>query len=127
MKEYYFRSDSDGGLYDTRVKNWHELPALRPVYRQHFRSIESIAQLKACLRAGPYAWPGGYPMYFITESGDELSFESVRECFREVCRDSSWDSAWNIVALDINWENPQMYCAHSNKLIESAYGEESVA
>lgn len=45
----------------------------------------------------PFAWPGGYPRYFVTNDG---------------------------AACDINWENPDLYCDHSGKPIPSAYGED---
>jgi hypothetical protein len=27
----------------------------------------------------PYAWPGGYPRFFITNDGEALSFAAARE------------------------------------------------
>jgi hypothetical protein len=122
-KKHLFASESDGGLYDTRESQWYEKPALRPVYSRHYQQIESMHQLKACLRAGQFAFPGGYPMFFMTHDGGVLSFESVREEWRTICRDSTLDSCWLIVGLCINYEDESLYCDHSNKPIESAYGE----
>ena len=30
---------------------------------------------------------------------------------------------WRAAAVDINYEDTELYCAHTNKQIESAYGE----
>jgi hypothetical protein len=37
-----------------------------------------VSELKSILRAGPYAWPGGYPLYFLTIDGGTLSFAAVQ-------------------------------------------------
>lgn len=81
--------------------------------------------VKAALRQGPFAWPGGYPCFFITSDGATLSFEAVRENFRSVIysiRHRSNDG-WRVVAVDVNWEDPDLYCDHTGKRIESAYAE----
>jgi hypothetical protein len=87
----------------------------------------SLADIKAALRNGKYAWPGGYPLFFIAADGEALSFEAVRGNWREVVR-AHLDaygarSDWRIVAIETNWENPELYCAHTGERIESAYGE----
>lgn len=84
-------------------------------------------QLKEALRSGPYAWPGGYPLYFIAADGEALSFKAVQENLREVMRATCfrhYDKGWRIVGVEINWEDEHLYCAHSNERIPSAYGEE---
>ena len=86
----------------------------------------SMANLKNIIR-NPYAWPGGYPHYFITADGAALSVESVRENFREICvawfaDDSS--GGWLVAGYGINWEDSALYCEHSGKRIESAYAED---
>lgn len=89
----------------------------------------TLRDVKAALRSGPYAWPGGYPLYFVTADGAVLSFAAVRERFREVCADMLGMSAlaqWRIVGLDVNWENPELFCDHTGARIESAYAEDSV-
>ena len=88
-----------------------------------------LSEIKARLRDGAYAWPGGYPCYFITSDGATLSFESAHENWREIVgahlrRDRS--CGWHVAACAINWEDSDLYCDHSGKRIESAYGEEAV-
>lgn len=79
------------------------------------------------LRLGCFAWPGGYPLYFIAKDGDALSFEAVKDNLRHVLwamRGEHFDDSWSIVGVEINWEDPELYCAHTNKRIESAYSED---
>lgn len=124
-RKHFFVSESDGGLYDTRVEGWSNRRALRPDYSKHFRDIETTAQLRATLRAGAYAWPGGYPLYFLTQCGEALSFESVRENIGEVIgaiQNDDSGGGWLVVACQVNEEDSQLTCAHSGKPIESAYG-----
>ena len=71
----------------------------------------------------PYAWPGGYPRYFITSDGAALSFDAARENRRlieesisEACNDG-----WQVIGCEINWEDSELICAHTYKPIESAY------
>ena len=85
--------------------------------------IESTLDLRATLRKGPYTWPGGYPLFFITSDGDALSFDSVRENYREISQAirSHSNCGWRVVGCDANWEDSNLYCAHSNEKIECAY------
>ena len=84
----------------------------------------SISDFRKDIRQ-PYAWPGGYPRYFITSDGAALSFAAAkteRRNILESIRDRSCDG-WRIVACDINWEDTNLCCDHSGARIESAYGE----
>lgn len=77
------------------------------------------------LRSGPYAWPGGYPLFFITSDGDSLSFKAAREnalSIARAIRDND-RGGWRVVAVDVNWEDPDLFCADSGDRIESAYAE----
>ena len=79
---------------------------------------------------GPYAWPGGYPLFFVMKDGNPMSFEAAQQekqrIFEEM-NDPRGDSQWQVAAVDINWEDGQLFCSHTNKRIESAYAEEDVA
>ncbi len=124
MQDHYFISDCDGALHDTRDVDWSRKP-LRSNYSRTHRNIATVADLKATLRAGKYAWPGGYPMFFIAADGTALSFEAVREEFRQCV--NGWNdrpvSGWRIVACDINYEEPDLLCDHTGQRIESAYAD----
>lgn len=72
-----------------------------------------------------YAWPGGYPCYFICHDGEALSWDAAVEN-AGLIRDAiiaNDKSGWHVVALDINWEDTELYCSHTNNKIESAYGD----
>ena len=84
-------------------------------------------ELKQALRAGPYAWPGGYPLYFLAADGSALSFEAVRLEIRQVMcamRHPGTDRDWQIVAVDVNWEDSELFCAHTGQLIPCAYSDD---
>lgn len=122
LPPHLFASE-DGALYDTRVDNWNSKPPLRKIYKGACPEITNTQELKAALRAGCFAWPGGYPIYFLTNEGEALSFEGVRDRLREeLCAIQNRERE-RIVACDINWEDSELYCAHSGKRIESAYTE----
>lgn len=126
MKNHLFASEIDGALYDTRAANWPEAPPLRPVFIHTYAAIDTTAQLRATLRAGAYAWPGGYPLFFITSDGAALSFDSVLENLREVLGAilrNDRHCGWRVEACAINYEDCELYCEHSGERIESAYAE----
>lgn len=90
--------------------------------------IKTVGDFRKALRHGPYAWPGGYPVFFITNDGAALSYEAVKAERQQVVRaighrDSF--SGWRVVAMDINWEDADLRCEHTGERIESAYGEMS--
>jgi hypothetical protein len=87
----------------------------------------ALKQLKEALRNGPYAWPGGYPLYFIAGDFEALSFKAVQDNLKEAMRqtyDPKHGREWRIVGVHVNWEDQHLYCAHTNERIPSAYGEE---
>lgn len=68
-----------------------------------------------------YAWPGGYPIYYIVEDGGVLCPDCVNENLELAEGD---DPQWCIVAYDINYEDDELYCDNCNKKIEPAYDGE---
>lgn len=115
---------SDGALHDTRQVNWHA-KLLRPNYSRHFGVITNAAQYKATLRAGPYAWPGGYQLYLLLDDGEALCFTCGNKEARQVIASiqSNARDGWQCVACDVNYEDTEIYCAHCNKPIPTAYGD----
>lgn len=87
----------------------------------------TLAEIKTALRAGKYAWPGGYPLYFITGDGAALSFEAVRTEWRQIVwahlHNQTYDQ-WYLAGVTINWEDPELYCDYTGERIESAYAED---
>ena len=81
-------------------------------------------QFDDALQAGPYAWPGGYPIYFIASDGAALSYAAALENADQIrgsIADGSQDG-WQVVGSDVNWEDESLYCEHSGERIPSAYG-----
>jgi hypothetical protein len=93
--------------------------------------IKNLFELQKALEIGPYAWPGGYPIYFIMADGGAMSFEAVRlgreAVFSAMEGDCPDDKQWRVVSAEINWEDPNLYCDHTDERIESAYAEEDAA
>ena len=88
-------------------------------------NINTVKDLKQVLRNGPWIWPGGYPLYFITSDGAALSFQAVRENLRSVLWSikNGVNDGWRVQAMAINYEDNELYCDHTGEKIESAYGE----
>lgn len=60
-----------------------------------------------------YAWPGGYPMFYLDSENNVL------------CPDCSNADGYDapVVAYDVNYEDKSLYCDDCSKQIESAYCE----
>ena len=85
-----------------------------------------IKKLKQFAR-DKYAWPGGYPMFAVCADGGALSHKAVIDNYRIIYRatqNKGTDRQWEVVGVDINWEDPDLYCDHTGQRIESAYCEE---
>lgn len=90
--------------------------------------IETVSDFRRVYRQGKYAWPGGYPLYFITADGEPLSFEGAKDARRQIIeaiKDNDVRSGWRVCAVAVNWEDPFLLCTHTGERIESAYVEES--
>jgi len=119
MKPDFFISD-DGNLYDCNRNEWYMHP-VRKNYEKTHRNIESANDFKATLRAGEYAWPGGYRMGFVTSDGGFLCFKCARENAREIINaikyDWCWSDGWKVTNTDIIYdgEDIDIYCSHCSK------------
>jgi hypothetical protein len=84
----------------------------------------TIDQFKSDLLS-PYAWPGGYPRYFVTSDGAALSYKSALENQHLIIDsiENQFNDGWQVIGCDINWEDSELYCDHSSELIESAYAD----
>jgi Fe2+ or Zn2+ uptake regulation protein len=61
-----------------------------------------------------YAFPGGYPLFYVDVENNVL----CPDCANKE------DYSAEVIAYDINYENPDLYCDDCGKTIESAYGED---
>lgn len=88
----------------------------------------TVEQFDEALGAGPYAWPGSYPLFFVMLDGGALSFKAaeseaarIRDAIAETLEDDGWRRAnaqWLPVAIEINHEDGDLYCDHSGARIE---------
>lgn len=86
----------------------------------------TISDFRRDMRLGEFAWPGGYQRYFIMSDGEALSFEAARENRRTIIESIAREinDGWRVVGAEINWEDPELYCAHTGERIPSAYAED---
>lgn len=89
-------------------------------------NIKNTTDLKVALRAGPYAWPGGYPTYFIAADGEPLCHNCVKRNFKQTVYETyrpRQGDMFRVVGQEINYEDNNMHCAHCEQQIPAAYGE----
>ena len=75
-----------------------------------------------------FAWPGGYPIYYLCADGGILCPQCANKesAVKEADKDADYPDfdQWRIVASDINWEDASLTCDNCNQRIESAYSEQ---
>lgn len=87
--------------------------------------INSVSDFRRIYRQGPFAWPGGYPLYFVTSDGAALSFNAARYNRRAILHAIAHNlrDGWQVIGVEINWEDDGLMCDDTGELIPSAYGE----
>ena len=89
-------------------------PGLRAMLGANFKADGKPAELDA------RASPGGYPMLYVTRSGEVLCAGCATEALRKDDDDPP-------VAYDIFYEGPPEICTSCSEEIESAYGDPDAA
>ncbi len=85
----------------------------------------TVRQFLDSLRGGRFTSLGSYPKFWLTSDGGCLSSEACRSevwTIARAIRDGD-NSGWRVVACDVNWEDPEMFCDVTGERIESAYAE----
>jgi len=72
------------------------------------------------IRSGGWAWPGGYPCALLMRDGEVIDAQAARENYKLIRRESGRE--WTPEAVFVHWEGDSLICAHSGRIIESAYG-----
>jgi hypothetical protein len=103
------------------IRSTGSAAVVRANYSQTHRDIKTGADLRATLRAGPFAWPGGYPLYFITNDGEALSFAAVLDRIEEETRAIRDRSRSRVIACEVNFEDGTLVCTHTGESIPAAY------
>lgn len=118
--------EHEGHLYSE--KTGYETP-LRKDYSKHFRKIETGQQVRSCLRAGEYAWPGGYQLAFYTADGALLCYGCVKDSLELVTWSIRNDvnDGWRVVGTGIMHDHESEsgeHCDHCNKQLAEPIEEE---
>jgi hypothetical protein len=82
---------------------------------------EVLRSVKLALRE-----PSTVSAFVVMHDGEALSLAAARENWPQICwatitRDGS--SGWRAEAVDVNWEDPNLLCAHTGEPIPATYGE----
>jgi len=70
-----------------------------------------------------YAWPGGYPVYYVAGRDCVILCPGCVTANLDQCAGPE-DDQWTVIAHGANWENPALRCDHCGGRIESAYAED---
>lgn len=83
----------------------------------------SKSDLQQFICSNGYAWPGGYQCALLMSDCEVIDVQSARENYRAIRRATAgWRDCWSAEAVFIHWEGEPIQCAHSGRMIESAYG-----
>lgn len=87
------------------------------------------SELARSLREGSFTSLGCYPKFYLTAGGEVLSHEAVMSEARRYLRaasgrfDDASEARTHVLFVDVNWEDPELYCAETGERIPSAYAE----
>jgi hypothetical protein len=69
-----------------------------------------------------YAWPGGYPIYYLADDGEAFCPDCANGKNGAECHERNENDGWRIVGQGVHWEGEPLTCVHCGTEIESAYG-----
>lgn len=74
-----------------------------------------------------YAWPGGYPLFYVVKDPTDLysAYVVCPKCAKQVEADA--ESVERVVAGHVNWEDEDLYCENCGAQIECAYPSDKEA
>ena len=87
---------------------------------------ETLNQARQAARE-KYAWPGGYPLMLLMVDGESICPDCAKREWKLAAyatRHPGHDKQWEVAGVYTHLEGPPVQCAHCNKEIESAYGED---
>lgn len=111
IAEHLHISSLDGSLYDTRVREWHTKPPLRAGFRQWFRDIATVSELKSMVRVVRLTLNRDQ-IQFVTGAGETIGLEEILANFKQVVQAvkyyPTWKSPellqWQVIGAQINNE-----------------------
>lgn len=87
--------------------------------------IDDAASLESAIAQGSYSSVGSYPLFFITADGEAVAPDYIAKNKAEALRRLEDGERARVIALEVNWEDPALYCTETNERIESAYAEDT--
>jgi hypothetical protein len=84
--------------------------------------IEIQNKIKTEHKLNIYAWPGGYPLFYITKDGGALCAKCANDNI-ELLSDPD-DPQWYLMGYEVNYENEELICDNCAIKIDSAYGDD---
>ena len=97
--------------------NW---TVIREQYNYHHHSIATPSELASTIRAGKYAWPGGYAVFFIASDGGVICHDCTVVEYRNVVDSIRRDinDGWRIVGAECSANTDgAMYCDYCDGAI----------
>lgn len=70
--------------------------------------------------------PHAYPVYLVMADCEVVCMTCARKEFKLIAKANRdrIQKDWEPIGVDTNYENPDLYCAHCNNRIESAYADD---
>ncbi len=93
--------------------------------KQAFKRVRKALGLEVSREPLPaWAWPGGYPMYYVCKDGGTLCPTCANKEIDLIAAalHDEHDKQWGLAGLDVNYEDESLYCDHCSKQLESACG-----
>ena len=101
---------------------------IKPRAKQYHNEIRDEEDFLKELKT-PHVFPGGYAKYFIMADGGAACFAGAKKEQKTILKafadkdKGHEDKQWIPVAVDINWENDEMICDITGKIIEPEYSD----
>jgi hypothetical protein len=86
----------------------------------------TIQEFQQHLENGEFVFPGGLPTFFITADGGILSHDAcleMKETIVDAMIDSGNNKQWEVIGIEVNYEDGTLVCDHTGKPIPCAYCE----
>jgi hypothetical protein len=98
--------------------------------KQAFKRVRRALKLEVSRKPlDAYAWPGGYPMFYVFADGGCICPNCANRNITEIDeamrtgRGRNSHGGWAIEGADVNYEDAELTCDHCHKTIEAAYAE----
>ena len=73
----------------------------------------------------PYCWPGGYEHIGILSDGEAICHDCLLENWDSILDSTKnhYSDGWQLIGIDVNWEDDSCYCANCSKQLKPEYGD----